>query len=78
MSKRILSGTVISLKMDKSAIVRVGTSMVHSKYGKRFVSHKKYCVHKESSDLKVGANVLIEEAAPMSKTKKWIIKEGVK
>lgn len=75
MSKRILKGVVVSTKMDKSAIVEVATAQKDKKYNKRYISHKKYCVHDEKNVLKEGVLVMIEESAPISKKKKWVIKE---
>jgi len=75
MSKRTLKGIVVSTKMDKSAVVEVGITKKHSKYNKRYLSHSKYAVHDEKSELVVGTNVIIEESKPISKTKHWIVKE---
>jgi len=74
-SKRILKGIVVSTKMDKSAIVEVATAKKDKRYNKRYTSHKKYCVHDEENKLKDGVVVVIEETAPISKNKNWIIKE---
>ena len=77
MSKRILTGKVVSTKMDKSAIVEVATAKKDIRYNKRYISHKRYCVHDEKNELKEGMNVVIEESRPLSKTKTWIIKEVI-
>ncbi len=75
MSKRILKGTVVSNKMDKSVVVEVKMAKKHQKYEKRYLLHKKVAVHDEKNKLKVGDKVVIEESRPISKTKHWIVKE---
>ncbi|MBT5808061.1 30S ribosomal protein S17 [Candidatus Uhrbacteria bacterium] len=68
---RTLTGEVISSKMDKTLVVRVDRTVVHSKYGKRYVQSKKYHVHSEDGEVKVGDSVSFEACRPYSKTKHW-------
>lgn len=77
MPRRILQGTVISTASDKTVVVEVERRFRHPLYGK-FVKHtKKYKAHDENNEYKVGQIVSIEEHRPISKTKKWIVKNCV-
>ena len=78
MPKRILKGVVVSDKMDKTAVVSVTNIKAHPKYKKRIRITKKYKVHSEGFDLKIGDIVFIEECRPISKDKTWVIKDVIK
>lgn len=69
--RRQLKGEVVSAKMDKTVVVKVDRTLLHSKYLKRFTVSKRYKAHDEANAYKEGDLVLIEEARPMSKTKRW-------
>lgn len=69
--KKIFTGTVVSTKMAKTLVVRVVRTLVHPKYGKRFVQSKKYHVHDETMANKVGDTVQFVACHPYSKTKHW-------
>lgn len=71
--KRTLQGTVVSDKMDKTVVVRVDRLKVHPKYGKRYKESKRFKVHDEKEEYKVGDVVRFEEIRPMSKDKRWRI-----
>lgn len=73
MAKKRLKGTVVSDKMNKTAVVKVEKIKIHPKYEKRFKVHKKYKAHYETGEYKIGDQVLIEETRPISKEKKWKI-----
>jgi len=75
MSKKVLQGVVVSDKMDKTVVVKVERFKKHPKYLKTFKVHKKYSAHDEKNEYKEGDKVLIEETNPISKSKKWIVKE---
>lgn len=66
---RTLQGVVISDKMDKTVIVKVERTFQHTQYCKVVRTSKKYKVHDEKSECKVGDLVLIQETRPLSKTK---------
>lgn len=70
-TKRTLQGTVVSVKMDKTALVRVDRMKMHSKYKKQFKLSRKYKVHDEKGECKVGDVVRFEETRPLSKDKRW-------
>lgn len=68
-------GHVLSDKMDKTAVVAVNRRYMHSKYGKYVKERLKYKVHDERNECGVGDKVLIEETRPLSKHKRWRLKE---
>ena len=70
-TQRTLTGEVVSTKMDKTLVVRVDRTVVHPKYGKRYVQSKKYHVHDEQNTHKVGEVVVFQASRPYSKTKRW-------
>ena len=77
MPKRILTGTVVSDKGDKTVVVKVERKVKHPLYGKIIRRSKKYHAHDDANAIKAGDVVRIEECAPMSKTKTWRVLEKV-
>ena len=71
MPKRILTGTVVSSNADKTIVVKVTRRVKHKLYKKIISLSKKYHAHDEKNKFKVGDNVLITEAKPFSKMKRW-------
>lgn len=71
MPKRILSGTVVSDKGDKTVVVRVERKVKHALYGKIIRRSKKYHAHDEGNEYKIGEDIRIEETKPISKNKTW-------
>ncbi len=71
MPKKILEGIVVSDKMQKTVIVQVQTLKKHPKYLRYFKHHSRYKAHDEKNEYKVGDKVIIEEAIPMSRDKRW-------
>ena len=71
MPKRILTGTVVSDKNDKTIVVLVERKVKHPLYGKIIRRTKKYHAHDENNVVKEGQVVRIEECAPISKNKTW-------
>ena len=71
MPKRVLSGTVVSDKADKTVVVRVERRVKHPLYGKIIKLSKKYHAHDEANAYRAGEQVRIEERAPISKLKTW-------
>ena len=69
MPKRILTGTIVSDKGDKTVVVKVERKVKHPLYGKIIRMSKKYHAHDESNQFKTGEIVRIEETAPISKLK---------
>jgi small subunit ribosomal protein S17 len=77
MPKRVLQGTVVSDKTDKTVTVLVERRVKHPLYGKIIRRSKKYHAHDEANAIKAGDVVRIEECAPVSKTKAWRVLEKV-
>jgi len=77
MPKRILVGTVVSDKTDKTVTVLVERKVKHPLYGKIIRRSKKYHAHDENNEYGVGDVVRIEETRPISKTKTWRVIERV-
>lgn len=68
-------GLVVSDKMDKTIVVAVENRSPHPKYGKIVVKTKKFKAHDEENQCKQGDRVRIQETRPLSKTKRWKVKE---
>ena len=77
MPKRILVGTVVSDKTDKTVTVKVERKVKHPLYGKIIRRSKKYHAHDEGNEYKPGYTVRIEETRPISKTKTWRVLDRV-
>lgn len=77
MPKRVLTGTVVSDKTDKTVVVLVERKVKHPLYGKIIRRSKKYHAHDEENVFKMGETVRIEETAPISKLKTWRVIERV-
>jgi small subunit ribosomal protein S17 len=77
MPKRVLQGTVVSDKAEKTVTVLVERRVKHPLYGKIIRRSKKYHAHDDANAIKAGDVVRIEECAPMSKTKTWRVLEKV-
>ena len=73
MPRRVLSGTVVSDKGDKTITVLVNRRVMHPIYKKYIRTSKKYAAHDEQNAHKVGDVVSIIECAPISKRKRWTL-----
>lgn len=73
MPKRVLQGTVVSDKNEKTVVVRVERRFNHPLLKKVVRRSKKYHAHDEANAAKVGDIVWIEECAPISKNKRWTL-----
>jgi small subunit ribosomal protein S17 len=78
MPKRILTGTVVSDKTDKTVTVLVERKVKHPLYGKIIRRSKKYHAHDEGNEFRAGDTVRIEETRPISKTKTWRVLDRVR
>jgi small subunit ribosomal protein S17 len=76
MPKRVLKGTVVSDKNDKTIVVEVERRYTHPLFKKTVRRTKKYHAHDENNVFKVGQQVEIEECAPISKNKRWVALAG--
>ncbi len=73
MPKRVMQGTVVSDKNDKTVVVNVERRFTHPVMKKTVRLSKKYKAHDETNACKVGDTVLIQESAPISKHKRWVV-----
>ena len=71
-------GRVVSDKMDKTVIVAVEYTRPHPLYKKAMKRTSKFAAHDEQNTCKRGDIVRIEETRPLSKTKRWIVREIIK
>lgn len=71
MPKRILRGTVVSDKGDKTCVVLVERRVRHPIYKKFIRRSKKYMAHDENNTAKIGDEVFIRECPPVSARKRW-------
>ena len=70
---KILSGVVVSDKMQKTVVVEVTRFVKHAKYQKYFKVSKKFKAHDENNAHKIGDKVQIKETKPISKDKSFIV-----
>jgi small subunit ribosomal protein S17 len=68
-------GVVVSDKMDKTIVVSIENRITNRRYGKIVAKTKRYKVHDSTNECSVGDLVLISETRPLSKTKRWEVKE---
>ena len=71
MSRRVLQGTVIGNKADKTVVVQVDRRIQHPLYKKFIKRSKKYMAHDSENTIKIGEKVQIRECRPISKNKHW-------
>jgi len=75
---KVLTGTVTSNKMQKTIVVEVTRKKSHSLYGRVISIRKKFYAHDEKNQAHVGDVVAIEESRPLSRLKRWKLKEIVR
>lgn len=71
-------GTVVSDKCDKTVLVKVDQIKTNEIYKKKYKTNKKYLVHDESNQYKIGDIVEFTSCKPISKNKHWIVTKIVK
>ncbi|OGL72490.1 30S ribosomal protein S17 [Candidatus Uhrbacteria bacterium RIFCSPHIGHO2_02_FULL_60_10] len=69
--QRVLEGTVVSDKMMKTIVVLVEMTKTHPKYSKQYRQSRKFKVHDEARQYKVGDVVRFVETRPLSRDKRW-------
>ena len=77
-NRKQLTGEVVSDAMDKTVIVNVERRFPHPKYNKYVKKSKRYYAHDEKNNCSNGDLILIEESKPISKNKRWVVKNLVK
>jgi len=68
-------GIVISDKMDKTAVVEVERLVMDPLYGKYLRRRSRFMAHDEKNECKIGDRVRIQESRPLSRHKRWVVKE---
>lgn len=68
-------GRVVSDGMNKSIVVQVERRVEHARYTRTIKRTSRFMAHDEGNSAHVGDRVRIEETRPMSKRKRWILKE---
>ncbi|MDX8376551.1 MAG: 30S ribosomal protein S17 [Mariprofundales bacterium] len=72
-NKRVLDGVVVSNKADKTVVVQVERTFLHTRYRKTVRSHKKYYAHDADNTCNIGDLVRISECRPLSRQKRWLL-----
>lgn len=75
--RKVMTGTVVSNKMDKTIVVAVETSVKHPIYGKIVKKTYKLKAHDEENVCQIGDKVKVMETRPLSKDKRWRVVEVV-
>ena len=76
-NRKILTGQVVSDKMDKTIVIAVNRRKLHSLYRKYMTVTKKLKAHDENNQARIGDTVRIMESRPLSKQKRWQLLEIV-
>ena len=71
-------GEVVSNKMHKTIVVQVTRKKAHPFYGRVIARNKKFYAHDENNQAHVGDVVRLEETRPLSKLKRWKLKDIVR
>lgn len=74
-NKRVITGVVVSNKMEKTVVVRAERLVKHSSFHKYIRRHVTYKAHDERNECNIGDKVLIVESRPLSKDKRWRMQE---
>ena len=71
--RRVLTGRVLSNRMDKTVVVEVVRKRRHPLYGKVIAMRKKYKAHDEENACQIGDRVEMIESRPLSREKRWVV-----
>ena len=71
--RRVLTGRVVSDKMDKTIVVEVVRRVKHPRYHKYINRRKSYKAHDEANSYSMNDLVVIQESRPLSRTKRWVV-----
>ena len=76
--RQVKTGRVVSNKMDKTVVVEVAATFTHRLYHRTIKKSKRFHAHDEENRCNVGDVVEIVSSRPLSKTKRWRVREIVK
>lgn len=74
-ARKVREGLVVSVKMDKTAVVAVIERVRHPRYNKTVQRTKRLYAHDEANDAREGDRVRVMETRPLSKLKRWRLVE---
>lgn len=74
-TKKKMTGTIVSNKMQNTVVVKVEGTIQHPRYGKVIKRSQKYYAHSNDDSLQIGDSVVITETRPISKLKRWLVIE---
>jgi small subunit ribosomal protein S17 len=72
-TKAVVTGVVVSDKMDKTVKVAIERQIRHDLYGKIQRRTSTFLAHDETNEVKVGDRVAITETRPLSRRKRWVV-----
>ncbi len=75
--RQSLTGTVVSDKMEKTIVVKVERTVMHRLYHRYMKRTSKFTAHDENNECRVGDRVVIVSSRPLSKRKRWRVREIV-
>ncbi len=73
--RKLIKGVVVSNKMDRTVVVKVQRMVEYPKYRKMVRRFTKFKAHDPNRDCRIGDQVLIVETRPLSKDKRWRVKQ---
>jgi small subunit ribosomal protein S17 len=76
--QKVRNGVVVSDKMDKTVVVLVERLVQHVQYKKYVKQRKKYKAHDPQNRCKTGDVITIVETRPLSREKRWLVREVIK
>ncbi len=76
--RRIITGVVVSNKMQKTIVVKVDRRVRDSMYQKYVVRSRRFKAHDETNDAKIGDRVTLVESRPLSRDKRWVLQKIVR
>lgn len=75
--RQVLTGIVVSDKMDKTVTVSVERTIMHGLYQRYMKRTKRFAAHDEANECRTGDRVVIVQSRPLSKNKRWRVREIV-
>lgn len=75
--RRVVLGTVVSDKMEKTIVVQVQRRFKHPRYRKYVSERVRYKAHDENNEAKIGDTVRIVSCRPLSRDKRWMLQTVV-
>lgn len=76
--RKVVVGTVVSNKMQKTIVVEVDHRVRHSEYAKYVVRSSRFKAHDEKNDAKIGDRVALVESRPLSRDKRWVLQSIIR